>query len=296
MNDIFSMTGYGKGTAEQDGRKAVVELRSVNHRFLDIGFKLPKTLIFAEDGLRKTLQKSLSRGHIDLYVTFEDSREKKNSLKVDYNLASQYVTAARELQARCLIQNNFFVNEVMRMPDVVTCEAQEDEEDAKVLGELAIKACAEAIENLNAMRKKEGALLVKDLTNKLDGIEDALPKIEALMPKTVEEYREKLSARLKEFLQDTPIDEDKLVNEVAFFSDRVCTDEEVTRLHTHISHFRDILKEGGAIGKKLDFIVQEMNRETNTVGSKCNNAQITEYVIFLKSEIEKIREQIQNIE
>ena len=296
MSDIYSMTGYGKGVAEQDGRKATVELKSVNHRFLDLGLKLPKSLMFAEDGLRKAIQKSISRGHIDLFISFDDDREKQqNAFKVDYDLAAKYVLAARELQGRCLIQNNFYVSEVMRMPDVITRETEE-EEDEDFIARLVMQACAHALDSLNVMRRREGESLAKDLLAKLDNIEATIPKIEQLAPKTLEEYRDKLSARIKEYLQEVPLDEDKLLNEVAFFSDRICIDEEITRLHTHISHFKEILKDGGAVGKKLDFIVQEMNRETNTIGSKCNNAQITECVIFLKSEIEKMREQVQNLE
>ncbi len=296
MSDIFSMTGYGKGVAEQDVRKATVELKSVNHRFLDLGLKLPKSLMFAEDGLRKAIQKSISRGHIDLFISFDDDREKQqNAFKVDYDLAAKYVLAARELQGRCLIQNNFYVSEVMRMPDVITRETEE-EEDEDFIARLVMQACAHALDSLNVMRRREGESLAKDLLAKLDNIEATIPKIEQLAPKTLEEYRDKLSARIKEYLQEVPLDEDKLLNEVAFFSDRICIDEEITRLHTHISHFKEILKDGGAVGKKLDFIVQEMNRETNTIGSKCNNAQITECVIFLKSEIEKMREQVQNLE
>lgn len=296
MSDIFSMTGYGKGVAVEDGRTATVELKSVNHRFLDLGLKLPKSLMFAEDGLRKTIQKSISRGHIDLFISFDDEREKQqNAFKVDYDLAAKYVLAARELQGRCLIQNNFYVNEVMRMPDVITRESEE-EEDGELFAKLAMQACAQALDSLNVMRRREGESLAKDLLAKLDNINATIPKIEQLAPKTLEEYRDKLSARIKEYLQEVPLDEDKLLNEVAFFSDRICIDEEITRLHTHISHFKEILKDGGAVGKKLDFIVQEMNRETNTIGSKCNNAQITECVIFLKSEIEKMREQVQNLE
>lgn len=249
MSDIFSMTGYGKGVAEQDGRKATVELKSVNHRFLDLGLKLPKSLMFAEDGLRKAIQKSISRGHIDLFISFDDDREKQqNAFKVDYDLAAKYVLAARELQGRCLIQNNFYVSEVMRMPDVITRETEE-EEDEDFIARLVMQACAHALDSLNVMRRREGESLAKDLLAKLDNIEATIPKIEQLAPKTLEEYRDKLSARIKEYLQEVPLDEDKLLNEVAFFSDRICIDEEITRLHTHISHFKEILKDGGAVGK-----------------------------------------------
>ena len=189
MSDIFSMTGYGKGVAEQDGRKATVELKSVNHRFLDLGLKLPKSLMFAEDGLRKAIQKSISRGHIDLFISFDDDSEKQqNAFKVDYDLAAKYVLAARELQGRCLIQNNFYVSEVMRMPDVITRETEE-EEDEDFIARLVMQACAHAIDSLNVMRRREGESLAKDLLAKLDNIEATIPKIEQLAPKTLEEYR-----------------------------------------------------------------------------------------------------------
>ena len=292
-NAIYSMTGYGKGIAEQDGLKVTVELKSVNHRFLDLNIKLPKVFTFAEDILRKTIQGAISRGHIDVYVNYEDTRESKKTLSIDYDLAQQYVNAAKQLQDRGIAQNNFLAAEVLRMPDVVTQVAME--EDEEFLADLLKSACVKAIGSINEMKLREGSMLVKDLRVKIEGIENTVPKIQELAPKTLQEYRAKLEERVKEYLKDAPIDEVKLINEIAFYSDKFCTDEEITRLYTHIDHFKAVLDEGGAVGKKLDFIVQEMNRETNTIGSKCNNAQITERVVFMKSEIEKIREQIQNL-
>ena len=292
-NAIYSMTGYGKGVSEQDGLKVSVELKSVNHRFLDLNIKLPKVFTFAEDILRKTIQGAISRGHIDVYVNYEDTRESKKTLSIDYDLAQQYVNAAKQLQDRGIAQNNFLAAEVLRMPDVVTQVAKE--EDEEFLADLLKSACVKAIGSINEMKLREGSMLVKDLRVKIEGIENTVPKIQELAPKTLQEYRAKLEERVKEYLKDAPIDEVKLINEIAFYSDKFCTDEEITRLYTHIDHFKAVLDEGGAVGKKLDFIVQEMNRETNTIGSKCNNAQITERVVFMKSEIEKIREQIQNL-
>lgn len=292
-NAIYSMTGYGKGISEQDGLKVTVELKSVNHRFLDLNIKLPKVFIFAEDILRKTIQGAISRGHIDVYVNYEDIRESKKTLSIDYDLARQYVDVAKELQDRGIAQNNFLAAEVLRMPDVVTQVAKE--EDEEILADLLKSACLNAIEAITVMKLREGSMLVKDLRVKVANIKDTIPKIQELAPKTLAEYRAKLEERVKEYLKEAPIDEVKLINEIAFYSDKFCTDEEVTRLYTHIDHFIAVLDEGGAVGKKLDFIVQEMNRETNTIGSKCNNAQITECVVFMKSEIEKIREQIQNL-
>ncbi|MDE7070566.1 MAG: YicC family protein [Clostridia bacterium] len=290
---IYSMTGYGKGIAELNGLKVTVELKSVNHRFLDLNIKLPKVFTFAEDILRKTIQGSISRGHIDVYVNYEDTRESKKTLSIDYDLAEQYVLASKQLQEKGIAQNNFFTAELLRMPDVVMQVAKE--EDEELLVNLLTSACKVAIENINAMKLREGAMLVKDIRVKIENILKTIPKIQEFAPKTLQEYRTKLEERVKEYLKDVPIDEVKLINEVAFYSDKFCTDEEVTRLYTHINHFKSVLDDGGAVGKKLDFIVQEMNRETNTIGSKCNNAQITECVVYMKSEIEKIREQIQNL-
>ena len=290
---IYSMTGYGKGIAERDGLKVTVELKSVNHRFLDLNIKLPKVFTFAEDILRKTIQGAISRGHIDVYVNYEDARESKKTLAIDYDLAKQYVNAAKQLQDMGIAQNNFLAAEVLRMPDVVMQIAKE--EDEEMLADLLKSACVSAIESINEMKLREGAALVKALRIKVENIQNTVPKIQELAPKTLQEYRAKLEERVKEYLKEAPIDEVKLINEIAFYSDKFCTDEEVTRLYTHIDHFKAVLDEGGAVGKKLDFIVQEMNRESNTIGSKCNNAQITECVVFMKSEIEKIREQIQNL-
>ena len=290
---IYSMTGYGKGIAEKDGLKITVELKSVNHRFLDLNIKLPKLLAFAEDGLRKTMQSNIARGHVDVYVNFEDVRKDKCKIAVDFDLAEQYVLIAKQIQEKFGVENNLHVNEILRISDVVTQVA--DETDEEELSALIKEACLQAIENINAMRAVEGEALIKDLMSKLDGIKNVLPKIQELAPIAIDEYRTKLRERVEEYLKETPIDEVKLINEIAFYGDKICTDEEITRLYTHISHFESIVKEGGPIGKKLDFIVQEMNRESNTIGSKCNYAAITEYVVYLKSEIEKIREQIQNL-
>lgn len=291
---IYSMTGYGKGIAEKDGLKITVELKSVNHRFLDLNIKLPKVFSFAEDTLRKTLQSKVGRGHIDVYVNYEDNREDKCSLRIDYDLAKQYVDAAKQLSDKFGVVNNLYANEILRIPEVVTQVA--NEEDEGTLSQLLVEACTQAVDSLNKMRALEGEALIKDLVSKVEGIKNALPEIQKLSPVTLDEYRQKLNERIKEYLKEVPVDEVRLINEVAFYSDKFCTDEEITRLYTHTSHFEKIVKEGGAVGKKLDFIVQEMNRESNTIGSKCNNADITKYVVFLKSEIEKIREQVQNLE
>lgn len=292
-NAVYSMTGYGKGTAEKDGLKMSVELKAVNHRFLDLSLKSPKALAFADDMLRKLIQANISRGHIDVYVGFEDGRQNGGELSIDYSLAGEYVKAANELSLRFGMQNNLYANEILRIPDVV--KTAENENDENLLTELLKSAALQAISQINAMKEREGLALVEDLLSKVDNVESELPKIQRLAPIALNDYRSKLRERITDFLKETPIDEVKIINEVAFYSDRVCMDEEITRLYTHVSHFRSIICEGGAVGKRLDFIVQEMNRESNTIGSKCNDAEIAKSVVFLKSEIEKIREQIQNL-
>ena len=284
-NAVYSMTGYGKGTAEKDGLKMSVELKAVNHRFLDLSLKSPKALAFADDMLRKLIQANISRGHIDVYVGFEDGRQNGGELSIDYSLAGEYVKAANELSLRFGVQNNLYANEILRIPDVV--KTAENENDENLLTELLKSAALQAISQINAMKEREGMALVEDLLSKVDNVESELPKIQRLAPIALNDYRSKLRERITDFL--------KIINEVAFYSDRVCMDEEITRLYTHVSHFRSIICEGGAVGKRLDFIVQEMNRESNTIGSKCNDAEIAKSVVFLKSEIEKIREQIQNL-
>lgn len=291
---VKSMTGYGKGVYEDGQIKLTVELKVVNHRFLDIGIKAPKQFNFAEDALRKTIKNGLVRGHVDVYVNYEDNREIKNEVTADYALAAQYYELSQNIASKIGLANNVGVYELLKMPDVVTIKVgdMDEEELLKALN----GACVQAIENLDKMRIKEGEEMKADVLAKTAEVEKLVSEIEKLAPDMTAVHREKVRERVQEYLAGVSVDEEKFINEMAFYADKVAVDEELTRLKSHISHLRSIVEKGGAIGKQLDFVVQEMNREANTTGSKCCDINVANLVVALKSEIEKIREQIQNIE
>ena len=287
-----SMTGYGKGTAERAGRKVSVEIKSVNHRFLDLNIKLPRALSFAEDAVRSAVKKAVERGHLDIYVNYE--REECGRVSMDEALARDYCVMAAKAGMKFGIANDFGVASLFRMPDVVT--VKEEEEDEEALSALVGEAAAQALDGLVAMREKEGGMLMSDLLAKVANISAFVDRVEELAPLTVEEHKNRMRERISELLGEVEFDEARLMNEAAFFADKVAVDEETARLRSHIKHFADICRGGGALGKKLDFIVQEMNRETNTIGSKCSDSKIAQCVIDAKCEIEKVREQVQNVE
>lgn len=288
-----SMTGYGKGIAEGAERKVTVELRAVNHRFLDIASKLPRILVCCEDAIKKVISSKIIRGHVDVYVNYEDNRQGKSSIKPDMVLADRYVRIGKAL-AELGLENDLTVNAVMRLPEVLTLESEPDDETQIVA--LAVQATAEACDKLVAMRYSEGERLKKDMATKIDEIERLTEEIEKRAPIVAEEHAVKLRARIEESLAGVEIDQARLLNEVSFFIDKANIDEELTRLKGHVAHGREIFGEEGPVGKKLDFLVQEMNREVNTTGSKSNDMYITERVLLLKNEVEKLREQVQNIE
>ena len=291
---VKSMTGYGKGVYEDGQIKLTVELKVVNHRFLDIGIKAPKQFNFAEDALRKTIKSGLVRGHVDVYVNYEDNREIKNEVTADYALAAQYYELSQNIASKIGLSNNVGVYELLKMPDVVTIKVgdMDEEELLKALN----GACVQAIENLDKMRIKEGEAMKADVLAKTAEVEKLVSEIEKLAPDMTAVHRKKVRERVQEYLAGVSVDEEKFINEMAFYADKVAVDEELTRLKSHISHLRSIVEKGGAIGKQLDFVVQEMNREANTTGSKCCDINVANLVVALKSEIEKMREQIQNIE
>lgn len=291
---VCSMTGYGKGVCERDGQRMSVEIRSVNHRFLDLAFKMPKNFLFAEDALRKRIKDAVGRGHLDVYVNYEDRREHATDVQADAALAQTYYRAAGEIALACGIDCDMSVSELMRMPDVLTTRGAEADETQ--LAEMIGLACDEALVQLDAMREREGALLVQDLLGKSATIVETVRAISKFAPDIVEQHRAKVRKRISEFLQATQIDEARMLNEIAFYSDKVCIDEETTRLLTHTEHFDGKLRTGGAVGKQLDFLIQEMNRESNTIASKCCDIRVSELAISLKNTIEMMREQIQNLE
>lgn len=291
---VKSMTGYGKGVYEDGQIKLTVELKVVNHRFLDIGIKAPKQFNFAEDALRKTIKNGLVRGHVDVYVNYEDNREIKSEVSADYALAEQYYNLSKGVAERIGLANNVGVYELLKMPDVVSVKVADIDEEELLKALTA--ACGMAIENLDKMRIKEGEAMKADVLAKTQEVEKLVSEIAKLAPGMTAVHREKVRERVQEYLAGVAIDEEKFINEMAFYADKVAVDEELTRLKSHISHLRAIVEKGGAIGKQLDFVVQEMNREANTTGSKCCDINVANLVVALKSEIEKIREQIQNIE
>ena len=290
-----SMTGYGKAAVTRDNRELTVELKSVNHRFLDISTKIPRAFISCEDVIRNTLAECLSRGHIDVFINYALVGESDKRVVVDMALAKEYVEAAHRLSSAFPeLNHDFNVNALMRSGEVLSLE--QTEEDADVLREMVQEAVVKAEDNLNAMREAEGNRLRIDLLAKIDNVERLLGKAAQCAPEVVADYRDKLRARITEALADVRLDEAKLVNEVCFFADKSCIDEEITRLYGHIAHAREILSSEEPVGRKLDFLVQEFNRETNTICSKSSYLELTNIALEMKNEIEKIREQVQNLE
>ena len=291
---MYSMTGYGRGTASLDGRELTIELKSVNNRFLDIGMKLPRQLSFLEDGLRKLLNDALSRGHVDVFVNYRNLRSDAKTVRVDEALLQAYLTSARESAKALDLEDDLTLSKALTLPDVTTILPAD--EDQQALAELARAAMTMAIDGLKAMRFKEGERLKQDLSARMDTMTGYAAAIERRAPAVAEEYRTKLTARIEELLGETEVDRARLATEVAIFADRAAIDEEIVRLNTHLVHFRELLEVDEPVGRKMDFLVQEMNRECNTIGSKANDAELTSIVLLSKAEIEKLREQIQNIE
>jgi len=291
---MYSMTGYGRGTASLDGRELTIELKSVNNRFLDIGMKLPRQLSFLEDTLRKLLNDGLNRGHVDVFVNYRNLRSDAKTVRVDEALLKAYLTSARESAKALDLVDDLTLSRALTLPDVTTILPAD--EDQQALLELGRSVMTEAITNLKDMRRKEGERLKLDLSARMDTMTGYAQSIEHRAPAVVEEYRTKLTARIEELLGETEVDRARLATEVAIFADRAAIDEEIVRLNTHLIHFRELLEADEPVGRKMDFLVQEMNRECNTIGSKANDAELTSIVLLCKAEIEKLREQIQNIE
>ena len=291
---MYSMTGYGRGTASLDGRELTIELKSVNNRFLDIGMKLPRQLSFLEDGLRKLLNDALSRGHVDVFVNYRNLRSDAKTVRVDEALLQAYLASARESAKALDLEDDLTLSKALTLPDVTTILPAD--EDQQALAELGRAAMTMAIYGLKAMRFKEGERLKQDLSARMDTMTGYAAAIERRAPAVAEEYRTKLTARIEELLGETEVDRARLATEVAIFADRAAIDEEIVRLNTHLIHFRELLEADEPVGRKMDFLVQEMSRECNTIGSKANDAELTSIVLLSKAEIEKLREQIQNIE
>ena len=288
------MTGYGRGEYKEGGIELTVEIKTVNNRYLDVAVKSPRIFIAFEEVIRSTVREKLTRGHADVFITLSDKREKQRTLYLDEGTAKAYADAARRVQALFPdAENDFSITSILRYPDVIKAE-ENSSADEECLSALT-KALSIALDKLNAMRKVEGEKLKEDMLSRIKTIEGQVNSIEKRAPLVAENYREKLEAKMKKLLDGVEVDEGRLLTEVALFSDKSNIDEELTRLHSHISQFREICKEI-LVGRKLDFLVQEFNRETNTICSKSNDIEITRVGLAMKNEIEKIREQVQNVE
>ena len=286
------MTGYGRAEYCENGVTITVELKTVNNRNFDLNSKMPRSFLVFDDLIRKTVAKYVLRGRIDLFVNFSDIREKERNLSLDIGRAKSYYEISKRVSEELGLVNDVTVTGIMRLPDVVTDNSSDDVSEFKdVLEDTVKKAC----ENLNEMRGKEGEKICVDLLRRMDVIEELRNGIFERAPLVVEEYRQKLKQRVEEALKDVKYDEARLLNEVAFYTDKVNIDEELTRLSSHIHQFREIIRQEGS-GKKADFLMQEFNREANTVCSKSNDIEITRLALSLKNEIEKVREQVQNLE
>lgn len=291
---MYSMTGYGKGVAKLNGKSITIEIKTVNHRFLDCNIKLPRNFLFVEDGVKKAISSNISRGHADVYLTYEQSAVDEGVFSADIELANNYLAAIKALEEGTGLKNDLSLAQLAKVPDVITREQPVEDED--VLRDLTLKATLEALDNLKIMRQKEGEALKADISAKLDNIAASLAKIKTFAPLVVEDYRKSLNARISEVVDATLVDKQRLATEVALFADRCAIDEEITRLLTHIQNMRSLLEANEPVGRKMDFLVQEFNRETNTIGSKANDMRITGEVLSIKNEIEKMREQAANIE
>lgn len=291
---ISSMTGFGRATVASDGREITIELKSVNHRYLDLAFRMPRHIGFIEDVLRQLLTGQLSRGHVDIFVNYRNTRTDARVVVIDEALMGAYLSAARKAAAQYELRDDITLSAAMRFPDVT--DVIEAEEDRDAVAALAREAALRAVTAMKRMRAGEGERLCNDLLNRVTTVESIAGKIDVRAPFVVEEYRTKLSERIESMLGGVEVDRTRLATEVALFADKASINEELVRLASHITEMRKVLGADEAAGRRLDFIVQEMNREFNTIGSKANDAEITSLVIAGKGEIEKIREQVQNIE
>ena len=294
MGEILSMTGYGSAKGVVAGQELSVELKSVNNRYLDCAVRLPRSLLFAEEAVKQAVSAAVNRGKVDVFVSCAASAEADSVVRVNRELARSYFDAVSSIADELGIDSGISAMSIARFADVLSVEKKELDKDetAAALNVLT----TEAVREFNAMRAREGDRLKADMLAKCEKIESYVTVVEARSPKTVEEYRQRLENKLREVLGDRNVEEQRLVTEAAIFADRTAVDEETVRLRSHIAQFRQLLENGSPVGRKLDFLIQEFNRESNTIGSKCNDAELAQVVVELKSEIEKIREQLQNVE
>lgn len=293
-NLIKSMTGYGRAQQVIDGRDILVEIRSVNHRYFEFSSRIPRAYGYLDEKLKSFLQGKVCRGKVEAAVTINNIEGKDALIQVNKSIARGYIDALREANEELQLRDDLTLSNLLRFPD--TFNIQKTVDDEEEIWNAVSSVAAEALEKFIAMREAEGARLKNDVLTRSGFILENVSRVETLSPETVENYRNRLYQKLKEVLESTEVDMQRIVTEAAIFADKVAVDEETVRLRSHISQLEGLLESDEAIGRKLDFIVQEMNREVNTIGSKCQDVNITKIVVEMKSEIEKIREQIQNIE
>lgn len=291
---IKSMTGFGRSEKVTKERKIVIEMKSVNHRYCDVNIKMPKKLSFFESSIRNHLKTYIARGKVDIFVTYEDYTESNVCVKYNREIAAEYVKYMKEMSSEFGLRDDLSPVALARFPEVLNLEEQTEDEDA--LWKELVTVLDDAATKFVESRTKEGESLKQDLIAKLDGMIAMVDYIESTTPSLIEDYRHRLEDKVRELFENTTIDESRLATEVTMYADKICVDEETVRLRSHIENTKAILNEGGNVGRKLDFIAQEMNREANTILSKANSLDVSNKAIDLKTEIEKVREQIQNIE
>ena len=291
---IKSMTGYGRAREMRNKRDITVEVRSVNNRYLDCTVKMPRMYTFAEDAIKQCVQKAISRGKVDVFITVDASAADVAKVTVNRELAAGYTAALRELAEVCGMESHVTPEQLSRFPDVLT--VTKADEDLETVSADLCQVLDEALTAYNEMRAVEGRKLAEDICNRLDTIEDYTAQVEKRSPETVKEYREKLTARMQEVLQSATIDPQRILTEAAIYADKVAVDEETVRLRSHVAQLRSMVASDEPMGRKMDFLIQEVNRESNTIGSKCNDVDIARVVVGLKAEVEKMREQVQNVE
>ena len=291
---VKSMTGYGRAEDTVSGYNITVELRSVNNRYLDCNVRIPRLYLFAEEAIKSRVQNTISRGKVDVFVTLENTGEQKLNVSLNKPVADGYYSALKELAQTYGLQDDISVSLLSRFPEVLVAEKAED--DVEQMAKDICSVLDRALADFDQMRTREGGRLKDDILSRAATIEEKVSLVEKRSPETVSEYRTRLENRMNEVLANTQIDPARILTEAAIFADKVAVDEETVRLRSHISQLREMLGKGGAIGRKLDFLIQEFNREANTIGSKCSDIEIARHVVDVKAEIEKIREQVQNLE
>ena len=294
MTLIKSMTGYGRSVETRNGREFTVEVRSVNNRYLDCAVRLPRLVAFGEDAVKQAVKNTISRGKVDVFVSVRSEGGEQGTVTLNTALAEGYLAAMRQMAETFGLENDVKVSDLSRLPEVFTVDKPEVDEEALLADLMAV--ANEALAGYDAMRTTEGAALDHDLRSRGARILELVGQVEKQSPKTVSDYRARLEAKLREVLANTAIDESRILTEAAIFADKVAVDEETVRLRSHLNQMNTMLDNGGAVGRKLDFLLQEMNREANTIGSKCTDVAVARIVVDIKAELEKIREQVQNVE